>query len=241
MISMHFAATCLLLGSTLALSHLTEHRKPASLAEPLTSITRQVLGFEATDNPPLEESVLRQLRPTSYLLRTYRKADLSAELLIAYYSLQRAGESMHSPKHCLPGAGWEISDYGTVKIPVNGRQFTVNRDTISREGARMLVYYWYQSKNRIVASEYFGKILLARDALLQSSTAASIVRIAVPDKSGASEEASALASALIPELWRCFGTTDPETIGVSELPRSRNMPPNIGRLALVASLQKVLN
>jgi EpsI family protein len=69
----------------------------------------------------------------------------------------------------------------------------------------MLVLYWYQSKGRIIASEYTGKLLLARDALLQNSTAASIVRIIVPDQPGALESARELASGVIPQLQRRFG------------------------------------
>ena len=65
--------------------------------------------------------------------------------------------------------------------------------------------YWYQSKNRIIASEYMGKILLARDTLLQNSTAASIVRIIVPDQPAAFDAARNLASELILEVQRCFG------------------------------------
>ena len=247
LISGRLAGTWLLLGTTLAVSAVTTHRKPAFLAQTLSTINRRILGFEATDNPPMTEPVLRQLRPSSYLSRTYRKPGLSADLLIAFYAQQRAGESMHSPKHCLPGAGWEIWDYGTMEIPVNGRKFKVNRDSINREGTRMVVLYWYQSKNRIIASEYLGKVLLARDALLQNSTAASIVRIAVPDKPGAVEEASVLASAVIPELWRCFGNTDLEASRPNAALRNRDQageefpPENISRLALDDSLQKVIN
>jgi hypothetical protein len=39
----------------------------------------------------------------------------------------------------------------------------------------MLMFYWYQSRNRIVANEYLGKILLAKDTLLTGRTAGSIV------------------------------------------------------------------
>jgi EpsI family protein len=197
--------TCFLLATTLAATKVTAYRKTEALERPLETISRQITGFEATDNPPIEDRVLRQVRPTSYLSRNYRKSNLAADLLIMFYAQQRAGESMHSPKHCLPGAGWEIWDYGTAEIPVNGRKFKVNRDSISREGTRMVVLYWYQSKGRIIASEYSGKILLARDALLQNSTAASIVRISVPDKPGAAEEAEAFAAKLIPQVDRCFG------------------------------------
>jgi len=197
----------MLLAVTLVAGQLTANRRPESLARPLDTISRRIAGFDAHDNPPLPDDVLRQLRPTSYLSRKYRKGDLDADLLISFYAVQRAGESMHSPKHCLPGAGWEISDHGTMEIPVLGRNFKVNRASIDREGTRMVVLYWYQSKDRIIASEYSGKILLARDALLQNSTAASIVRIVVPDKPGAPAEASALAAEVIAQLWHCFGQT----------------------------------
>ena len=202
--SIPLAGTCLMLATTLVAARMTAYRRPDFLARPLETISRQIAGFNAVDNPSLADDVLLQLRPTSYLSRKYVKGDVAADFLIIYYAVQRAGESMHSPKHCLPGAGWEIWDHSTVEIPVEGRRFKVNRDSISREGTRMVVLYWYQSKERIVASEYSGKLLLARDALLQNSTAASIVRIIVPDKPGATEEASALAAGVIPQLWQCF-------------------------------------
>jgi len=199
-------ATFLLLAATLAASKVTAHRKAVLLVKPLESIERQIAGFTGIDNPSLSDAVVAQLLPTAYISRTYRKPGLQVDVFIAFYAQQRAGESMHSPKHCLPGAGWEIWNYGSAEIPVDRRSFNVNKYSISREGQRTLVLYWYQSKARIIASEYTGKILLARDALLQNSTAGSIVRLSVPDQSGALEEARAFASELIPQLQRCFGS-----------------------------------
>ena len=203
--SVPMTATFLLLAATLTASKLASNRVPAALALPLDTIGRQILGYTGTDNPPITDNVLRELKPTSYLVRTYTKGALQADLFIAFYAQQRAGESMHSPKHCLPGAGWEIWNYQSANIPVGANTFKVNEYSISHEGERRLVFYWYQSKSRIIASEYLGKILLARDTLLQDSTAASIVRIIVPDQPGAATEAKALASAIIPQMQRCFG------------------------------------
>jgi EpsI family protein len=205
--SLPFSVTALLLLTTMAASEVTSHRKSEALARPLDTITVQAPGWQAVENPELSERMLSQLRPSSYLSRTYRSSTLEADLFIAFYEQQRSGESMHSPKHCLPGAGWEIWDYGTAAIPVAGQSFTVNKYSVSREGQRMLVLYWYQSKGRIIASEYMGKLLLARDALLHNSTSGSIVRISVPDRPGALEQAISLASAIIPQLRRCFGAT----------------------------------
>jgi EpsI family protein len=204
-ISWQFAGTVLLLAATLMASRLTANRKAEALAQPLQTIDTHIAGFTGTDRPALDQRVLSTLLSDAYLSRLYRKSNIEADLFIAYYAQQRSGESMHSPKHCLPGAGWEIWDYASMDIPVGGRSFKINKYSISRESDRMLVLYWYQSKTRIIASEYLGKVLLARDAFLQNSTAGSIVRIMVPDRPGALEEARGLASELIPQVQRCFG------------------------------------
>lgn len=204
-VSLHAIGVCVLLTATLAAVKVTSHRTTAALVASLDTIPMELRGFVGTTNPPLPDSVVDELKASSYISRRYVKDGLDADLFVAYYAQQRAGESMHSPKHCLPGAGWEIWNYETVQIPAAGRNFAVNSYSISKAGERRLVLYWYQSKERIFASEYLGKVLLARDALLQSSTAASIVRVIVPDRPGAREEACAIASEMVVQMQRCFG------------------------------------
>ena len=45
---------------------------------------------------------------------------------------------------------------------------------------RQLVLYWYQSHGRVVASEYWGKFYLVRDAVRMNRTDAALVRVIVP-------------------------------------------------------------
>jgi EpsI family protein len=204
-LSPHLAATFLLLAGTLVASKLMAHRRSEMLAQPLATIGRNIAGFSGVDNPAFDAPTLHALNPTSYLSRTYSNGNLNADLFIAFYAQQRAGESMHSPKHCLPGAGWEIWNYDTMEVPAAGRLYTVNKYSISRESERRLVLYWYQSRDRIIASEYLGKLLLARDTLLQNATAASIVRLILPDQPGAPENARTFAGELIRQMQLCFG------------------------------------
>jgi EpsI family protein len=194
-----------LLTATLAASRVTSYRNSATLAAPLDSIPFTINGFAGTPNRPLEDAVLRELKATSYISRHYVKDTLEADVFAAYYAEQRAGESMHSPKHCLPGAGWEIWNYDTVRIPAGSGSSTINKYSISQAGDRRVVLYWYQSRERIFASEYMGKLLLARDALLQNSTAASIVRVIVRDEPAAVESGAGIASELMLHMQRCFG------------------------------------
>ncbi len=179
----------------------------------------QIGGFAGIDRPPIEDGILRELKATSYLSRQYEKNGIDTGLFVAYYAQQRAGESMHSPKHCLPGGGWEIWSYDTVRIPVGLRDVTINQYSISNAGDRRVVLYWYQSRTEVFASEFRGKFLLARDALLRNSTAAAIVRIIVPDRPEAVDEARKLASEIVLQMERCFGTTP-----TSEVPRTAGNP-----------------
>jgi len=200
-----FRLTVVVLSLTLIASSLSERRRSGSLAQPLGTIGTQFAGWQAISDTPLDAHTLKALLPTAYLARTYQKGDRRLSLFIAFYAQQRAGEGMHSPKHCLPGSGWEIWNYDSTLIPVAGRQMRVNKYSIRNSGRYDLMLYWYQSKDRIIASEYLGKLMLIRDALVDGLTAASFVRIIVPDTAGASDEAITFASGLIPQIQNCFG------------------------------------
>jgi len=203
--SWRFAILIGLLTATVAASKLSERRKPDSLAQPLESIPVHLGEWMGAGDKPLDSSVLNVLRPTSYLSRVYRQGRRQAGLFIAFYAQQRAGESMHSPKNCLPGSGWEVWQYGTVDVPAGGRTVAVNKYSVQNGSERILVLYWYQSRRRIIASEYFGKICLVRDALLEGHTAGSLVRLTLPDQPGALEDGVAFASQIIPQLQECLG------------------------------------
>lgn len=195
----------LVLAGTLALAKLSDRRLPESLAHGLAGIDSEISGWKAVGDSPLPAGTLAVLAPTSYLARVYRKGGQRLDLFVAFYAQQRAGENMHSPKHCLPGAGWEIWRYASTAVPVAGqRPVEVNLDSIQKSGERALVLYWYQSRRRVIASEYLGKLFLVRDALVDGRTAGSIVRLSLEDKPQAADEAVRFASKLIPQVQRCL-------------------------------------
>jgi EpsI family protein len=198
-------ATVLVLSTAIMASRLIERRTPGSLAKPLPTIPTRLDGFLSQENPPIEDRVLHKLLPTSYLSRTYSQGSRQIDLFIAYYAQQKTGESMHSPKHCLPGAGWEIWNSAAVNVSVQGNAYKLNRYYIQSGGARMQALYWYQNKNRIFASEYLGKLLLVHDALLHDDASGSLVRLIYADNPEMSEVSTRFASGLIPYVQDCFG------------------------------------
>jgi EpsI family protein len=205
MISQKFIITSGLLMTTLATAKFTERRNAATLAAPLATISSRLAGWSALADEKLPDRVEGTLAASSYLTRGYRRGKDELNLFVAFYEQQRAGESMHSPKHCLPGGGWEIWDYGSAEVPVGSQKVKINKYFIQHSGQRLVMLYWYQSRQRIIASEYLGKIFLVRDALLEGRTDGSIVRITLQDQPGAVETGIQFASNLIPEVQRCFG------------------------------------
>ena len=199
------ALTIFMLAGTLTAAKWMGRRNPQPLALPLTSIPTEIDGWSGTPEPDLPEEIQGVLKATSLLSRVYQRGGNSVELFVAFYEEQRAGESMHSPKNCLPGNGWEIARYGSAEVPVGSDHYTVNSYLVEKGLERLTVLYWYQSRSGIVANEYLGKILLIRNSILDGATAGSIVRLTFTDRPGALPEAVGLASHLIPEVRKCLG------------------------------------
>jgi EpsI family protein len=199
-----FALTAALLAATWAAAVLSGNRAPEPLAQPLETIPRQLGPWTGSSDHQLDPATENVLRATSYLSRSYNREELSLDFFTAFYALQEAGETMHSPRNCLPGGGWEVWRHNTVDLDVSGEMVTLNQYGVQNGTRRMIVLYWYQTPERIVASEYYAKLCLVWDAVVSRRTSGSIVRIVAPDQPGTLEAALDLAAKMIPEVQKCL-------------------------------------
>jgi EpsI family protein len=114
------------------------------------------------------------------------------QLYIGYYQSQREGDLIHSPKNCMPGAGWQIVESTIEKIDVNDtnyRQVEAVRFRLKNGMREQIVLYWYQSRGRVITSEYLQKIYLVLDSITRRRTDGSFVRLITPIQDGAEEKA----------------------------------------------------
>ena len=114
-----------------------------------------------------------------------RADPIATNLFIASFFSQRNGKAPHSPKNCLPGAGWvqQQSEILSVDVPGVGPS-NVNHYVIANRDARSDVMYWYQSRNRVVASEYKAKVYVVADAIRYNRTDTALVRVITPILNG---------------------------------------------------------
>lgn len=119
------------------------------------------------------------LRADDYLMRDYVSDNgKTANVYIGYYASQKSGATYHSPRNCLPGAGWTMTSPDVTEITTpTGRSFTVNRYIVENNKAKYLMLYWYQGRGRIVANEYVDKLSTIYDSVRLRRSDGSLVRI----------------------------------------------------------------
>jgi len=163
--------------------------EPAPIRSTFAQFPAQIQRWTGEQLPPMDAKILAILGVDDYMSRAYYAPDRAiVGLYVGFYNSQRQGDSIHSPMNCLPGAGWEPLSKSFVRIPValgDARtEVDANRYVIQKGLDRQLVLYWYQSHGRTVASEYWSKFYLIRDAVRLNRTDAALVRVIVPINPG---------------------------------------------------------
>ena len=180
--------------------------------QPLANFPLHIGQWELASEGSISARLQPVLGADDYLLRSYRNPEgETAELFTAYYLVQHAGESMHSPKNCMAGAGWEPIHSGSLPLSIGaaGRPASVNSFVIAKDGQRFVMLYWYQVHGRMIASEYWLKAYLVWDAACNRRRDGAMVRIIVPirpESDGARELNTALDLARTSMLYlpRCL-------------------------------------
>lgn len=165
---------------------------PAS--EPLTQLPETIANWTGHDIP-LDSDTLSVLGKGDFLNRVYvsdapsqpanplANDDSAAaiSLFIGYFPTQRTGQTMHSPQHCLPGAGWtfDAEKYTSIQ-DVNGKDYHVGEYVISNGEMKQFVVYWYQAHGRSVPNEYKAKAYMVADAIRMNRTDGALVRVITP-------------------------------------------------------------
>jgi len=117
------------------------------------------------------------LQLEDYLLATYKNGQSEVDVYYAYTESQRKGFVPHSPKACIPGGGWEISDASIHNIQINeNKSLKLTRLLITKGQSKHVVYYWFHQRGRDLPSEFPMKFALLYDSVMKNRTDGALVR-----------------------------------------------------------------
>jgi EpsI family protein len=182
------------------------------LREPLADALPAEIAGRVGRDIQISEQEIAVAGVTDYLMRSYRLADTTSgdpgfSVYVGYYDSQMQGKTIHSPKNCLPGAGWEALASSQVDIPGPDGPVRVNRYLLQNGEAQALVLYWYQGRGRLESNEYVVKWNLLRDAALRQRSDEALVRVVVAvgtDVEAAAQVAAQAAAAIIEPVYRAL-------------------------------------
>lgn len=166
-----------------------EEHVPA--APEIKELPAQLGSWRMTAETEIETEVQEVLKADRTLNRSYAGPEALANLFVAFFRTQRAGVSPHSPKVCLPGAGWVPTESTVLHLDIAGsrKPIEVNRYVVSRGSQKSLVLYWYQSHNRTVALEHWAKLYTMVDSIRYRRSDVALVRVVIGVDDGGEEVA----------------------------------------------------
>jgi EpsI family protein len=186
-----FLITIVLLLATAAANYGFSRPEAEITRRPLKEFPSKLGEWQMIGEQAIDEQSMRVLLVDDYLMRSYRnaKGDI-VHLYVGYFKNQRAGKQVHSPRQCLPGAGWSIVDRSELVLSSptgNPGAQRINSFLMGKGSDRDLYLWWYQGRGRIYADEYLNKVYLIWDGLAKNRTDGALVRVNSSVKAGVEE------------------------------------------------------
>jgi len=200
-------APAVVMAAGILLVQASASQRALPLRRPLTEAVPVEIDGYAGAELGIPESEAAVAGMTAYLSRVYRSEAAPVPfftLYIGYYDSQTQGRTIHSPRNCLPGAGWEALRFESQRIETPAGPLRVAQYIVQRGEQRALVWYWYQGRGRVESGEYAVKYQLLRDAALRGRTEEAFVRVMVPIEGATPpplELAGAVTRVVVPALF----------------------------------------
>jgi EpsI family protein len=201
-----FLVVAILLACTASFLQARRKSEVVPKSKPVSAFPTSVGNWVGQDLR-IDDEVLGVLGSGDFLSRIYTQSGQPyVGFFLGYFPTQQTGNTMHSPKNCLPGSGWTPTESSRITLPVaSGESIPVNRYIIQKGSDRQLVIYWYQAHGRAVASEYWARFYLVADAMRMNRTDGALIRIVTPitfgeSKDSAEQRAAQFAQQIAPSL-----------------------------------------
>jgi EpsI family protein len=179
-----FIIVILVLLVAIGLNHYFSKPDISLPRKSLAEFPKELGDWITISEQKIDDQSMKVLQVDDYFMRNYRNSKGEViGLYIGYFKSQREGKGIHSPRQCLPGAGWNPVNIAVYQMAVPGHNpetVPANKFIMGKGFDRQLYLFWYHGRGRIYASEYWNKIYLIWDGLTKKRTDGALVRVNNP-------------------------------------------------------------
>ena len=148
--------------------------------KPLAEIPTTLGGWRMISQDIFDERTLAVLKPTDYLSRVYGDdRGRRVSLYIGYHGGGPESGPIHSPKHCLPGSGWQVVDEKAEDLSVAGKKLALVSSVYQNGEQRSLFLYWFQVRGESMTSEYQLKFSEIKNSILYNRRDSAFIRVSL--------------------------------------------------------------
>ena len=109
--NLKFAAVVIILLAAAALNHYFSKPDISLPRKSLAEFPMELGDWTTLSEQKIEGRSMEVLQVDDYFMRYYSNSEgMTIGLYVGYFKSQKEGKGIHSPRQCLPGAGW---------VPVN--------------------------------------------------------------------------------------------------------------------------
>ncbi len=195
-------ASALMILTIVALNYLS-HPEKIRPNKPLSTFPTQI-GKWVGKEERFEQQIYDALGVDDSFLCNYSIPNgHHLQLYVGFYRSQREGRLIHSPKSCMPGAGWDIIQISVEEVTIpksNPGKLKMCKLLLRKDDEQQVMLYWFQSRGRFIASEYMQKIYLVIDSIAKHRTDGSFVRLISPVKNGDEHRTSDVMKGFVERL-----------------------------------------
>jgi EpsI family protein len=172
--------------------NLSPDSKVIPIKKPLETFPKEINDWTYNEQVIFSDKIAALLGVDDYIQFKYISPDKKKiDLYVSYFSSQKEGKGFHSPRNCMPGAGWDVVRCEPTQLVIHHSKpvtIEINKMIMQKGAERAMVFYWFQSRGRFIRSEYMQKIYLVLDSILKRRTDGSFVRIMMPMEKGDKEQ-----------------------------------------------------
>ncbi|NLW81396.1 MAG: EpsI family protein [Desulfovibrionales bacterium] len=150
------------------------------LAKPFGDFPPTHSGWRMVGQSTLSENVMKVLMPTEYLARRYTAENGAiVDMYLSFFDGGPDSGRIHSPKHCVAGAGWTELSSQRIVLGLGGEDVNLVRSVYAKGTMREIIYYWFAMRGRTMSDEYSLKVAEITGSIFHRRRDQSFIRISL--------------------------------------------------------------